>query len=63
MAEVKEQMSAEDIVVANDEMLKNDDKNTESEYLSLIHQCEGLTRGWNWCAEMAEGRNVDIGAQ
>jgi hypothetical protein len=37
MAEVKEQMSAEDIVVANDEMLKNDDKNTESEYLSLIH--------------------------
>jgi len=23
----------------------------------------GKHRGWNWCAEMAEGRNVDIGAQ
>ena len=36
MAEVKEQMSAEDIVVAEAEMLKNDDKNSNNEYLGLL---------------------------
>ena len=31
----------------------------------LINDCRQTQRVevWNWCAEMTEGRNVDIGAQ